>query len=635
MKTRFFGYLSVLAAALILGSCSSDIENARAVKTDANANRIITFNAWMDKQTKAAPTTINNLTSFTLSAWQKDKTLVNADDLILNAVIVARGESQGSAWTYQPLQTWPGSDSVVFYAYSPAQSTNVSQGLGTPATVPEIAYDLPGHTTASTKSVQYQEDLLVANHAGNYNSDAAGVSLNFRHALSRVLVQARNVNANKNYVITDVTLKNVVGNGKLDLSSLPADDEHFPYPTDQASLDADGYQTYWDTSGGALGDVSADLPSSGVLINYSSGTDYQSVVDGQNGLYVIPQELAANTDMPVAIQGGISATMFYLEVSYKEVLSGQALGSKITWAFPVRARVGDDKSISSIAFEIQRQYTFQLTFGEGDNPIKIGTIFVDDYDYSNGIDAIVLPRDTTIIEWAGTNIYYDDTPGVEHLTFLSRDDAGYDPATTATYQGVFFPWGSLTGIGTGVADGTVYASSMKATYPLGGTLVVNDNPASIPSLNNRASIPDPADPGRKYLIEHHNPASGVGDICKFLSDNGWAPSSGWRMPTANEFQELLTGVDYGTSGTIPGDEHGTVSIDYGIQLGDVILPAAGALNTTWETISQGTVGYYWGQSLTATGFPGLTFTSSPPTVNQSATESYPVRCVKEHRIPID
>jgi hypothetical protein len=108
---------------------------------------------------------------------------------------------------------------------------------------------------------------------------------------------------------------------------------------------------------------------------------YQQIVDGQNGLYIIPQVPAHNADISVPAENGTSSDYFYLEVKFKEVKNG-ALGMERTYAFPVPAQIGNPAA-SSIAFEIQRQYTFQLTFGDSEKTINMGPITVDDYDDAN------------------------------------------------------------------------------------------------------------------------------------------------------------------------------------------------------------------------------------------------------------
>ncbi|GHT29703.1 hypothetical protein AGMMS49574_07190 [Bacteroidia bacterium] len=634
MKNRIF--LSTLAAVLLLGGCSRDIEDAGGVKTSAEAGHIITVKTWLDKQTKAAPMTADNFTSFTLSAWETGKTA--AADALLDAVTVVRSEkgvNGADTWSYKPEVSWPGTNTVNFYAYSPAQSPYLTSGLGDATTEPSIEYALPGLITVPgtppAKSVRYQEDLLVSKQSGNYTSDGQdGITLRFRHALSRVVVKAKNLSASKRYAITKVTLKNIIGTGKLDLSLLPDNSGSFVYPTDEATLTSLGYQTLWDVSGGAKGDLEADLPASGVLINYSP-TTYQSVTDGQNGLYVIPQKPEFNTDLPVGTEGGTSPSgLFYLEVEYKDVVDGQPLSGSVThtYAFPVRAQVGNDKSASSIAFEMQRQYTFLLGFGDGEQSLEFGGVSVENFDESNDIDAIKLPNDTTILLWAGSNIYYDGT----NLTF-DADSIHINEK----YQGVFFKWGSLVGMGIDGVNGDPWANGSAVTYPYAGGPVVNTDIANIPLIV--PTVPVSNDPDGKYLLEHHDSLNFKGDICLYLTEKGYAPAGNWRMPTSNELaKQVLANSWVGTIGGSVGDDTGTIEFGFGVNAGNVYFPMSGNISLGYTVHNQGNMGFYWSSSVYAANYSrAMVFNGNTSVTGVESTlfeAGLSVRCVREQRLPL-
>jgi hypothetical protein len=138
--------------------------------------------------------------------------------------------------------------------------------------------------------------------------------------------------------------------------------------------------------------------------------------------------------------------------------------------------------------------------------------------------------------WAGSNIYFDG----EKLTF---DDANV--YTHSNYQGVFFKWGSLWGIDPSGNNNSSWSN--KFVYKPDGTIESGYSWASIPCVSDDALVADPP-PGKtnndwNYLLEIHDPANGIGDICKYLTDKGWAPGSParkWRMPTAAEFNAFST-----------------------------------------------------------------------------------------------
>ena len=164
--------------------------------------------------------------------------------------------------------------------------------------------------------------------------------------------------------------------------------------------------------------------------------------------------------------------------------------------------------------------------------------------------------------WAGSNIYWD--PVKEILTF---DDNG-DDRSHENYQGVFFKWGSLVATSPtdswNNTDGEFFLNNpslstsdknlSKVIYVPNTNSSTNGgwNP-NIKSNNRWANIPYVKDGfyntfpmteeahKRAYLLEVHNPTKNIGDICKYITDQGWAPRADegikWRMPTSNDFEK--------------------------------------------------------------------------------------------------
>lgn len=129
--------------------------------------------------------------------------------------------------------------------------------------------------------------------------------------------------------------------------------------------------------------------------------------------------------------------------------------------------------------------------------------------------------------WAGCNIYWDpnyiNPDGKKgRLTF---DDEN----TTANwdYQGVCFIWGSLVAI------------APTQPYNRGSSILfspVNFSATELPAAGRGLNIP--AENNRHYILEAHDPDINIGDICKYITDRGWAPGADegkkWRLPTAAE-----------------------------------------------------------------------------------------------------
>lgn len=73
----------------------------------------------------------------------------------------------------------------------------------------------------------------------------------------------------------------------------------------------------------------------------------------------------------------------------------------------------------------------------------------------------------------------------------------------------------------------------------------------IPYISSDLKLPGSQD-DRAYLYEVTDESKSIGDICKYLTDKGWAPGSSqgtkWRMPTANESRIVKYLMRVGTWG---------------------------------------------------------------------------------------
>jgi hypothetical protein len=604
MKKNLF-YLSMLAVALLTGSCSSDLDEGQT--PSANGGQAITFKPWANKTLRAAPTQADDMTEFAVLAT--DLTAAPAAQVLIDGVVVHG--SNATNWSYTPVAHWPEAATVNFYAYSPTAAPGVTN-TGTSALAgqndatagqPAIEYTLP--TTLSD-----QEDLLVARHSSTYAQDGtSGVTLNFRHVLSRVKFQAKSESAT-DFKVQSIKLKNIKGKATLDLNKVPKDAGAFAYPgTANPPSAGSPYQTFWVPDGSTVIDLTANLSETDVLGATSGWTD---IVDDDDALYVIPQENPAS-DLPKAtpVTGADPSSLFYIEITY---IKDDPSATAVTFAVPVPAIAGDANA-SSLAFEMERQYTFQFELFDNKN-IVFKSVTVSDYDD-------VTQEEPLRLQFAGSNIYYDAT--AKHLTF---DD--YGVTANEQFQGVYFKWGSLTGISpVGTYSGTT------VTYPKGGEAVIS-SPAwgSIPSVPPGAPYTTDA----KYLTTTaHDTVNGVGDICKYLTQMGWAPAGKrWRMPTAAEFgantqytPEPSTG-GFGTETAANTD--GSDPVSSGYRYKGAFFPASGSRNAAGALDNVGKGGYYWSSSPRSVGFGYfLLFDSAGahPTSSTNRLDGFPVRCVAE------
>ena len=164
-----------LAMAAFVASCSNDVVVSEKSDTPI---RITTS---IDKQTRGGYTQATDITEFKMSAFKK----TGSNDAWIDNVDVTY---DGSSCSWFGNTVWPGDGSgLVFVAYAPN-----SLSTGTPS----LSYNssvITGFEQSTTSPI----DLITA-----YNdvSNGAGVQLNFKHALSKIEVKAKN-ESNLGYTI--------------------------------------------------------------------------------------------------------------------------------------------------------------------------------------------------------------------------------------------------------------------------------------------------------------------------------------------------------------------------------------------------------------------------------------------------
>lgn len=123
-------------------------------------------------------------------------------------------------------------------------------------------------------------------------------------------------------------------------------------------------------------------------------------------------------------------------------------------------------------------------------------------------------------------------------------------AMPSDIQGVYFKWGSLVAISTTGA----YSASKILFSPTGRTAYTWDN---IPYLNSSNTTPYNTKTDDDFLKFYgrpgYNAQTGIGDICRYISDRGWVEGR-WRMPTGAEIDMLIDerrnldgAIGYGTN----------------------------------------------------------------------------------------
>lgn len=246
--------------------------------------------------------------------------------------------------------------------------------------------------------------------------------------------------------------------------------------------------------------------------------------------------------------------------------------------------------------------------------------------------------------WAGSNIYYDQEKG--HLTFKD-----VNTTTHQNYQGLYFKWGSLYGISP---VGYLYSMQVPLYGPGGETFRASWFDIEHIGDNERIQSFPPSgktDRDRAYLYEVTDEVTGRGDICKYLTDKGWAPPGRkWRMPTSTEFEPLAS---YSNTGSIydlrPDKEDGSFIITHGWNKSDTgspFFPASANRNHNYlyteslivevepgQLVNGGKEtmgGAYWASSTEKIYSFGLWFNLAgalPDTKMNSRENAFTIRCV--------
>jgi hypothetical protein len=314
--------------------------------------------------------------------------------------------------------------------------------------------------------------------------------------------------------------------------------------------------------------------------------------------------------------------------------------------------------------------TGRIVYTAGEQPVSvtIGSVTIGANTYTGSVAdfdmPLVLGKSYTLevrfkmnVVIAGSNIYWDTGRGC--LTF----DAPGASLNNQRKQGVFFKWGSLVGISPAGAKESVISSTTKvyaAKYDNNTDTWGWENPNTfsyadnslIPWLDNYTISMQTGFVSSRFntylMDDERNDATywgaKTGDICRYISENGYGPSDGnmYRMPTAFEYgakNDWITGYAFpgwtftgSFTETYSSNAEGTTVMDSYASHGSVTFPASG--HRFPGLYHSGLYGEYWHGSIFQKGYGAgfLCVSSTEVSVNpQSYYNPYsmPVRCVKK------
>lgn len=189
-------YWILAAAAVALAACSND--DTIAVNQGIEEANTINFSTIVEGQTRAAGITTANLTSFYVTANR-------GTDIYFGETPVefAKDNSTDPA-TYrsETKYYWPSEGKLDFYAFAPATGTTITRTDSTQFSV------TPAVNPASQEDFVYgvvrQQDKTTG---------GTGVALNFRHAMSDVIIQLKNSSTDKDVTVGNVSIGFILPTG--------------------------------------------------------------------------------------------------------------------------------------------------------------------------------------------------------------------------------------------------------------------------------------------------------------------------------------------------------------------------------------------------------------------------------------
>lgn len=229
-----------LASLVLATSCSQDdLQTAKFSQNPINLNAglggqpISTFAAAKGKAVKsrAVETTITNLGSFTMNAFQDGETNY------MNNVEYTTSDN-GSSWTTAAGKFfWPVEGDLHLYGYAPA-----APGTSGTFKIDKDAQTLTDFVPFATAAAQ--QDFVYAKSTGNNKANGTtGIDIDFQHALSEVTIAAKNENTAYTVDVTGVKIGNVIKKGTFTFPS--TSDAAASWTLSSDVSDVTDYTTTW------------------------------------------------------------------------------------------------------------------------------------------------------------------------------------------------------------------------------------------------------------------------------------------------------------------------------------------------------------------------------------------------------
>lgn len=332
-----------VAMALVLVSCSRD----EVIEINRDSDEI-RFGVVTDAATRAADVYCNtNLPgAFTVYADYDGKPYIDADVI----------KYQNSKWeNTSGVRYWPAGE-VTFYAHVNSDG----KFTGTDFTAnPNVAPQIKDYTVPTT--VAEQKDLLYA--VKKQNQTAGQVTLNFRHALSQIVFQAKNTNKNLYVEIKGVSICNLGNTNTFTYPTADTDDNIVNHDGTGETTTTGAWGTWVNLTGGNTDyPVTFDavsVPGDGADKSLTNTNDTNKEFSS-NAMLLLPQTTTAwdTTTKPSAdTQTG---SYFLVDCKIWNVAGDDYASTTdiVLWDGPVAIP-------ASFTWEQGKKYIYTFVFGDG------------------------------------------------------------------------------------------------------------------------------------------------------------------------------------------------------------------------------------------------------------------------------
>jgi len=365
MKKRLL-FAALFSAALV--SCTKD--QVVEVQQDEIKFRVATENA-----TKASAVYCNNNEMASFKVWAKTSagaTHMNGDLIEYN--------NDGETWDNKTaVRYWPNVETLDFYA-SVGADLNWDATKEVPATFNNFEVD---------EDVAEQIDLLYSVKKTQLKQTTA-VTLNFRHALSQIVFQAKNTHPNLYVKIKSVGVNNLYNSATFTFpalsteSNVEIDDQNTPNNTvitagTQGSWNSYGEKTSdWTVTFDNLMPVAYSTTSATNLTNTTFGITDDENVSGVNPwkdvMILLPQQVVAWNPNTIAKASSSTDSYFTLSCVFYNVVDAGKTGEDLYATSNLTALYGTDAApatvtipVPDITWEQGKKYIYTFIFNTDTN----------------------------------------------------------------------------------------------------------------------------------------------------------------------------------------------------------------------------------------------------------------------------